>query len=167
MKKKVKTKKEKNKTRIFLLLQGVFVVGILFYLYFSSTPKAVLISGQSIVEPDISFSVSPGEKIIVSRDPEFINPIILEEGTELNLPPGVYYWKSKTLIRESEVKTFEIKENVGINLRIGDEKSILENSGNVEIDVEKQNKGITSGISLDVDESVEVEKEADYEAKKK
>jgi len=167
--KKNRKVEHKNKTRVFLIIQALFILAVLGYLYFSSAPKAVFISGQSIIEPDVSFEVvaGTGEKIIVSRDPNFRNPIILEEGSTTNLPPGLYYWKSKNWLRESVVKTFEIKENVGLNLRIGDEKSILENAGNVETVVIEKKSGITSGTSLDVGGSMEADEEADYEGTKK
>lgn len=160
MKNKIEIKT--NKTKVFFVAQAVFVLAIFVYLYFSLVPKAVFISGNSIVEPDISFEVGPGEQIIVSRDPEFENAIILEEGADISLPPGIYYWKSKNFLRESEVKTFEIESTVGLNLRVGDEKSILENSGNVDLEVKKTTGGITTSASLDVGESTEAQKEADY-----
>src|SRR3989344_829105 len=154
-----------NVEKVIVVAEAVLVLGIFSYLYFSITPEAISpISGKTILEPDFVFEISNGEQVIISKDLGFANFITLKEGSELDLPPGAYYWKVKNWLKESEVRSFTIESNVGLNLRNGYEKDVLENSGTVPVDVTKKKGGITSKIGVDVGESVEVEKdEAIYE----
>jgi hypothetical protein len=83
----------------------------------------------------------------------------LKEGSEITLPPGVYYWKVRSRFRESEVKSFTIKGHVGLDIKERSENYELENSGNVDLNVTRDKKGITSSMTLDVGELEEVEKD--------
>jgi hypothetical protein len=142
-----------------LLVETLFVFGVFVYLFFSMMPSAISpISGQVVSDPDFVFEIENGDQIIISRDVGFTNPIVLEEGSDILLPPGVYYWKVKGILRESEVKTFTIEGNVGLNLREGEVTDRLENAGNVDAEV---SGGITGTIG--VGESVEVEKDQSFE----
>lgn len=142
-----------------LMAEAIFVFGVFVYLFFSTTPNAISpISGQVVSDPDFAFEIENSDQIIISRDIEFTNPIILGEGDEILLPPGVYYWKVKGILRESEVKIFTIEGNVGLNLREGEATNRLENAGNVDAEV---SGGITG--TLGVGESIEVEKEQSFE----
>ncbi|MBI3623554.1 hypothetical protein HY212_05760 [Candidatus Pacearchaeota archaeon] len=146
--------------KAIILAEAVLVLGIFSYLYFSATPHAISpISGKTILEPDFVFEISNGEQVIISKNPNFENSIIMKEGSELNLLPGTYYWKVKNWIKESEVKSFTIDSNVGLNLRRGSNKDILENAGTVPVDVTEKKGGITSSTGIDVGNSIEVGKD--------
>lgn len=157
----------KNKmttTRKILIAEAVLVLGVFVYLYFSFSPHTYApVSGQTIFEPDFVFEIGNGEEIIVSRTPDFANPIILKEGSEVDLPVGTYYWKARNWLKESEVNTFTIESNVGLNLRAGYEKDRIENSGNVDIQVNEKKSGTITGVG--VGDSIEVNKSGEYEAK--
>lgn len=149
-------------TRKIMIAQAVLVLAVFVYMYFSFAPQTYApISGQSILEPDFVFEIGNGEEVILSNNINFDNPMFLKEGSEVDLPPGKYYWKVKNWLRESEVKSFTIESNVGLDLFEGIEKDRLENSGTVDIEVKEKKSGITGGIG--VGESVEVEKNGEFE----
>ena len=147
-----------NAEKKILLAEAVLVFGALAYLFVNMSPMAISpISGQTIFEPDFVFEIGGGEEILINTNIEFTNPMALKEGSELDLPPGTYYWKVKNWLRESEVKTFTIQSSIALNLREGDEKNILENAGNVDVNVEEKKGGITTNIELERGKSIEVE----------
>ncbi len=154
---------EKNQIDLekkIVIAETFLVAGIFVYLFFSMAPSAVSpIAGQVVSDPDFIFEIQNGDTIIISVDKEFTNPITLQEDSDITLPPGTYYWKVKNWLKESEIYSFTIQSNVGLNLREGEEKNRLENSGNVDIDVTKKQGGITSEIPLEVGTSTEVEKD--------
>lgn len=145
--------------RKILLMEGIFVVGALMYLFFASAPQGTGMTIGNVVDGPIEFRIENGDSILISRDAEFTNPIELQEGDEIFLVPGDYYWKVRGLMRESEVYTFSVKDKVGLNLREGEDNNLLENSGNVPIEVNK--KGITSDIPIEIEagSSEEVKKD--------
>jgi hypothetical protein len=158
---KIKSKMSLEKK--ILIAEAVLVLGILAYLFLLNSPEAISpISGQVVSDPDFVFEIENGDKVLISLDEEFTNPIILQEGDEITLPPRTYYWKVKSLFRESDVKTFAIEGQVGLNLRTGQEKNILENSGNVDVAVKKTKGGITTSIPLEVGASTEVDNNGVY-----
>jgi len=156
-------KNKKNKTKIFVGIEIVLVLAILFYLYFFANPTAYVISGESILDPDFVFEIEEDEEVWISSNEEFTNSIILKQDSEIQLPAGTYYWKIKNLLRESEVQTFTIESSVGLNLYNRGENYELENSGNVDLEVSGENSGITG--SLGVGDSIEVMEEDIYEGK--
>lgn len=150
--------KKLNTEKKVLLAEAILVFGALIYLFINMAPTAISpIAGQAIYEPDFVFEIGNGQEVLISKTLDFANPIVLKEGSELDLPPGTYYWKVKNWLRESEVKTFTIQSSVALNLRKGDEKNILENAGNVDLNLEKKKGGITTNVELKQGKSVEVE----------
>ncbi len=157
----METKNKINLEKKIVIVESIFVIGVLIYLFFSTSPSAISpISGQVVSDPDFIFEIENADKVIISKDVSFSNPIILEEGQEIILPPGIYYWKVKGFLRESEINTFTIESNVGLNLREGEKNNLLENAGNVDTQT-KSSSGITG--SLGVGESERVEKEESFE----
>lgn len=161
---------DKNKIkkieRIALGVQAILVLALLGYVYFSSVPEAgSVIVGKSILEPDIVLYVNQGEELYLSTNENFDNSLVVKEGDELQLPPGTYFYKVKNWLRESEVQTFTIESKVGLNLYNRPEGYELENSGNVDLDIQGEKSGITG--SLGVDESIDVKEDDTYEGKQK
>lgn len=161
--------KKISKTRKILIAEGVFVFGVLIFLFFSTAPNQIYpLHGMTIIEPDFVFEIENSEEVVISIDENFTNPIILKEGSDITLPPGVYYWKVKSRFRESEIKSFVIKGHVGLDLKDRGENYELQNSGNVDLNVTKKNESITSSIILDVAQSKEVEKDdSEYKGKQR
>ena len=162
-------KKKINKARKILIAEGIFVVGVLIYLFFSTAPSQIYpLHGMTIIEPGFIFEIENGEEVVISIDENFTAPIVLREDSDITLAPGTYYWKVKSEFRESEVKSFTIKGHVGLNLKEREENYELQNSGNIDLNVTKKKKGITSSMILDVGQSKEVEKDdSEYEGKQK
>lgn len=134
-----------NTEKKFLSLEGILIVGAIIYLFISSTPNAINpISGQVVSQPNFVFEIENSNTILISTDRDFANHFEIKEGEEITLPAGTYFWKVKGFLRNSEIQTFTIEGNVGLNLRQGDETDLLENSGNVDVKVSQG--GITSGI---------------------
>ncbi len=150
-----------------LIVETVFVVGILIYLLFSTMPSQIYpLHGMTIENPNFVFEIENGEKVILSVNENFENFITLEEGSDMILPPGDYYWKVRGRFgRESEVKIFSIQDSVGLDLRERKENYELENSGNVDLEVTKNEE---EEFDLEAGEYVEVEKDdSKYEGGRK
>jgi hypothetical protein len=165
MKENKLTKTEKK----VILAEAVLVFGIFAYLFFSTAPNQVYpIQGMTIIEPDFNIEIENGEQVLISTNENFTSTIVLDEGSEVTLTPGVYYWKVKSKFRESEVKSFVIESNVGLDIKERKENYELQNSGNVNLNVTKEKEGITSSLILDVGQSEEVEKDSsEYEGRQK
>ncbi len=163
-------KRENKKTSLekkIIIAEGIFVFGILIFLFFSTAPAQIYpLSGMTIIEPDFVFEIENSEVVVISIDENFTTPIILKEGDDVTLPPGVYYWKVRSKFRESEVKSFTIESHVGLNLKEREENYELQNSGNVELNVTKEKEGFTTSMTIDVGKSEEVEKDnSSYEGR--
>jgi len=156
-----------NKTQKIVIAEGIFIVGVLVYLFFSTVPTQVFpLHGMTIIEPNFVFEIENGEQVIISVDEQFTNLIILEEDSDVILPPGLYYWKVKGGFRESEVRNFIIQTHVALNLKEKGENYELQNKGNVDLNVTRKKPGLTTGIILEIGESEEVEKDdSKYEGK--
>jgi len=156
-----------NRTKKIIIGEGILIIGILIYLFFSTAPGQIYpLHGMTIIEPDFNFEIENGEVVMISIDENFTNPIILKENSDIFLPPGLYYWKVKSIFRESEIRNFTVQENVGLNLKERVENYELQNVGNVDLNVTRENKGVTSNTILDVGESKEVEKDnSSYEGR--
>ena len=167
MKQKMMEKKI-SKTKKIIVAEAIFVFGVLIYLFFSIAPTPIYpLQGLVIMEPDFTFEIENGEEIIISTDKNFTIPIVLKEGSDVTLPPGIYYWKVKSRFRESEIRNFTIRTNVGLNLKEKNESYELQNSGTVDLNVTKKKNGLTEiEIILDVGQSKEFEKDnSTYEGK--
>ena len=156
-----------NKTKKIVIAEGIFIVGVLVYLFFSTTPTQIFpLHGMTIIEPNFVFEIENGEQVIISVNEQFTNLIILEKDSDVILPPGLYYWKVKSRFRESEVRNFTIQTHVALNLKEKGENYKLENKGNVDLNVTRKKSGLTTGIILEIGESEEVKKDdSKYEGK--
>lgn len=147
-----------------LVVETIFVFGILIYLSFSTIPVQISpLSGMTIIEPDFVFEIENGDEVILSVDENFSNPVILTEDKEVKLAPGVYYWKVKNDFRESDVSMFTVESNVALNLYRKNDSYELRNVGNVDLNVTEKKEGITGGIILEINELKEVKGNATYE----
>lgn len=164
----MKTMKTKMKLeKKIVVTEAIFITGVLIYLFFSTAPTQIYpLQGMAIVEPDFIFEIENGEEVLISLNESFESPIILKEDSEITLPPGTYYWKVRSKLRESKVQSFVINSHVGLNLKEREANYELQNSGNVDINVTKNKEGMTTDIVLDVGQSKEVEKDdSEYEGR--
>jgi len=152
-----------------IIAQAVFVFGVFVFLFFSTTPNQIYpLQGMVVSEPDFVFEIENGEQVILAVDEGFTNLIVLEEGSDITLPPGTYYWKVKSKFRESEVQSFIIEGQVGLDIREREENYEIENSGNVDLNVNKEREEVIGNFKLNVGESIGVEKDdSNYEGGQK
>src|SRR3989339_869018 len=98
-----------NKTKKILIWEGIFIIGILVYLFFATAPKQIYpFSGMTISDQDFKFEIENAKMVILATNENLSNPIILSENTEITLPPGIYYWKVQDDLRESAIKNSTI-----------------------------------------------------------
>lgn len=150
-----------NKHMKIILIQAVFLIGILIVLYMLYPKASFELTGDVV-----NFKAENANLIIISENPDFSNPRYLEIGKDknvsFNLPPGIYYWKSSNGIVEGLKHEFKIESEVGLKInRNKDEnsenESELVNIGNVKINVTKTKEGVMVGhIILEPDESEEI-----------
>jgi len=146
--------------RKVLIVEAIFVVGVLVYLFFSTVPSQIYpLDGMTIINPNFNIEIENGEEVLLSLDEDFTNPIILREDSEINLPLGIYYWKVRNRFRESEVRTFTSEGYVGLDIKERPKNYELQNSGNVDLNVTRKNEGEISNMKIDVGKSAEVEKD--------
>jgi len=173
-----------TRARKILIAEGIFIFGVLIYLFFSTAPNQISpLQGMTIIEPDFVFEIKNGEEVVISTDENFTAPIIFGQDSDFNLPPGTYYWKvkskskicmfpllcsEKSKFRESKVKSFTIQGHVSLGLKEEGENYELQNSGNVELNVTKDNGGLITSMILDVGQLKQVEKDdSSYEGRQK
>lgn len=150
----------KSKTKKILVAEAVFVVGVFVYVFIATAPSQIYpFSGMSIIESDFAFEIENGEEVLISFDESFTEPIVLDGGSDVTFPPGIYYWKVRKGFRESEMKNFTIQGHVSLDIQERKENYELYNSGNVDLNVTKKKGRITNIIILDPGESEEIEKD--------
>lgn len=141
------------------MIELIFVLGALTYLFFSTTPKQIYpTAGMVITENNFNFEAENSNEIAISTTATFENEVILQNTKGITLPPGVYFWKTKSRFRESEVRNFTIQGNAALNLDDKNNSYNLENAGNVDLNVSK-NSGSSGYITLHVGDSKEVKKD--------
>jgi len=148
------------KTKTILIIEGVFLVLALSYLFFSTAPRQIYpLQGMSVSEQDFSFEIENSGEIMLSKDETFENYVLLKEGEEITLPPGIYFWKVRNGFRESEIKNFTIESRAGLNIKERGGKYEIENSGNVDLNVTKNDSLVSFNTLIHVGNSVEFEKD--------
>jgi len=142
----------KKRTKMIILVEAILVFGILGYLFFSTAPSQLYpLSGMIVIDNDFKFEIENSEKVMISSDKEFIDPIILSENDDVTLPPGVYYWKVKGLLRESDIMNFTIQGHVALTIKGNNNTYELKNSGNVDLNVTDEE--LVKSILLEIGES--------------
>lgn len=140
-----------------LIVEAVFVLGVFAYLFLAVPEQISPVSGKAITSSeDFVFEIANGEEIWISTSNAFVNPIVLKEGDEVTLPPGTYYWKIKGLIRDSEIKTFTIQALAGLDLNNKENSYGLENSGNLDLNVEKKKDSSITTFPIGAGEEIDV-----------
>ncbi len=147
------------------ILELIFVAASIFYIIASSSPHGIYpINGMVIDENSFNFEIQNGESILLSRNMDFRDAIELKIGEKVNLIPGEYFWKVKGKFRESEVKSFIVKERVEFRIEEGKEKKIV-NSGTVPF--KAKNLADLSEFVVKVGGSKEIERGIKYEVEEK
>lgn len=149
------------KTKLILIIEGIFLIGILAFLFFSTAPKQLFpLHGMAVSNQDFLFEIENSEEVIISPDEDFVNFITLRQGEEITLPPGTYFWKVRGVLRDSKVQNFTLISEASFNLRDKGELYEVQNSGNVDLNItKKQNETITLATIVEIGKSKEFEKD--------
>lgn len=134
-------------SKVFLVAQAVFILGIFFFVIFlspnASYPRDNTIVGYNVIE----FDFDNAEFILIDDSPDFTSPIKFDlkerNTTKILLEPGTYYWKSVGIL-ESTVRKFTISSEVGLELK----NQSLKNTGNVILNVTEETEGNASGLFI-------------------
>ena len=145
----------KTKTKVFIGIEVLIIVAIFSFIILNKPNLISPPSGFVIQDMNFSFDFENADQLIIATNPDFENPIILDETREIELPPGTYYWKAKGLLRESEIRDFTIVTHVAVRLGENGERYILSNEGNVDLNI---TSGENSSVAIIVGDSQEFEK---------
>lgn len=121
-----------------LILASVFVV--LWIIGFSNPQVIAPSNNYETFNRTVLFTIENGEKLLVSQDINFTEAkeYELNKNLSLNLKPGIYFWKVIG-IRESEIRTFTIKDSVILNVVKSEDGYDIVNAGSVNLNVEVYN----------------------------
>lgn len=151
----------KKSTKIILIIEALFLVGLLAFLFFYTSPKQIYpLHGMTISNQDFLFEIENSNEVVVSTDAGFTNYITLKEGEEITLPPGTYFWKVLGTLRESDVRNFTLESELALILREREGMYEIQNSGNVDMNLTKTQGGkIMLARILSIGDSEEFEKD--------
>jgi hypothetical protein len=158
-------KKKMNTAKKILILEGIFVLVVLAYVFFSTIPSQIYpLQGMAIKEP-FDFKIKHGDEILISNDKNFTDFLVLKEGDRITLGAGKYFWKVRNSFRESEVMNFSVEGNVALDLTELNDSYELINSGNVVLNVTKIGEEKKASIIIDIGDSKSVEKDTNENVK--
>jgi len=140
-------KKMTKMSKIFLVAQAIFILGVFFLVIFlspnASYPRDNTIVGYNI----INFDFDNAEFILIDDNSDFTSPIKFDlkeqNTTKILLEPGTYYWKSVGIL-ESTVRKFTIGSEVGLELK----NQSLKNTGNILLNITEETEGDVSGLFI-------------------
>ena len=142
-----------------IILQAVFIIGILLVLYLLYPKTKAEILGNTI-----AFDNDNAKFLIISENSDFSNAryIEIKENLSLSLKPGTYYWKTSNGVIESITRKFVIESEIGMKIDSNENESQIVNIGNVVMNVSKNKDGVMIGnIVLEPEEKEKIEN-ADY-----
>ncbi len=148
------------KHKVFIIVQLILVVGIIFGIFFLYPRASLELNGNTV-----RFSAGNAKLIVLSNSPDFSNPryIDIEDNVTFNLKPDTYYWKASNGIIESFSDEFRIESEVGLQILEKNDSYELKNVGDVKINVSRTSDGRFVGrIILEPEESEEIENEGVY-----
>lgn len=129
----VKMVKIKKIRKWFIMSELFLLAGFIIFLYFYSQPRLIAPSSGLIINDfDFHFEIENADKIVVARDADFKEPIIIEKGKEIIIVPGTYYWKAVSSWGSSEVRNFTITTSLILSLNDKGGVYGVVNSGNVD-----------------------------------
>jgi len=119
---------------VLIVISLVVVMGLIGY----ARPLVIApLDDYASTEGEILFSIEKADKLLIDDNLEFSSPTeyLLGDGLEINLDPGVYYWKAVGVV-SSKVRTLTINSEVNFELKeLGDGYGVV-NVGNVRLNVD-------------------------------
>ena len=146
-----------NLYKFDLALIGVSLVALIFVVGYAS-PLVIAPLDEYESDGEVLFEIEKADVLLIDDNVEFSSPdeYGVEEGLEIRLEPGEYYWKAVGAL-ESDVRSLTIKSVVDLELvRVGDGFGVV-NGGNVRLNVDVYDGGeLVDRVKLGVgDVSVE------------
>ena len=142
-----------------ILIVGSFISLIFLVGYVSPLVVAPLDNYESS-EREVLFLIGKADELLVDDNIDFSSPdrYRVEDGLEINLEPGEYYWKAVGIVN-SEVRTLTINSEVSLELRKSDGGNYeVVNAGNVRLDVDVYNgTELIDRMKLNIEEELESE----------
>ncbi len=125
----------KNSTKAILMIEAVFVIGVLAYLLSVKPIIVAPVSGHVISEGDFDFEFENARSVIISRNSEFKNKIEFDKDFAIKLSPGTYFWKARGWLRESEARNFTIASRLSLRLDELNGTLVIYNTGNLDVNI--------------------------------
>lgn len=148
-----------------IILQLVIIVGA-FVAVMLFAPKLDYPGDRVVFEDNIiEFRFRNANVILIDDNPEFSSAQTIDldnDFVKIRFKPGTYYWKAVGMF-ESSSQEFTIDSKVGLDLDEDDSK--LRNSGNVALNVSKEDEGGISGLAIldvEVEYPVDVDEKVGY-----
>jgi len=128
----------KYKIDLAIVLLSVFaLIGIVGY---AQLLVIAPLNDLETFDTSVLFSIEKAGSLIIDDNLDFTTPDEYEvkDGLELDLSPGVYYWKVRG-IGFSEIRTLTIKSKVSLKLVETEDDFVVINDGNMRLNLEVYN----------------------------
>jgi hypothetical protein len=131
-----------KKNKIIYALDFLIITGSAFLLIMLTGYTQPLVIGpidNFETSESVLFTIEKADKILIDKDIGFSNPKIYyaEDGLDINLEPGEYYWKAEGISGiETEIRKLTILSKIDLRLRQTSEGYEIANSGNVRLNVD-------------------------------
>lgn len=122
--------------KIDLVLISFSVITLLLLVGYARPLVISPINKYSSTDGKVLFLIKNANVILIDDNPDFTSPnkYIVNNGTEINLEPGKYYWEAVGVLG-SKIRTLTIKSKVSFRLiKMGDDFGVV-NDGNVGLNV--------------------------------
>jgi hypothetical protein len=120
---------------LIIILVSVFVLmGVVGY----ARPLVIAPIDEYVsIDGEVLFSFERAEVLLIDDNMDFTTPkeYAVEDGLEIDLDPGIYYWKVSGVLG-SEVRSLTIESRVELALIESDEGFSVVNAGNVRLNVD-------------------------------
>jgi hypothetical protein len=150
-----------NKHMKVIIMQSVFLIGVLIAIYFLYPKMNVDVNGDRVRFNSINAHV-----VMISENPDFSNPRYIDmneiENVSFGLNPGTYYYKASNGFISGFKKEFTIGSEVGMNLKKEGNETGLVNVGNVKINVTKKGGVMVGHIILEPEQEEKIEDSGQY-----
>jgi len=106
---------------------------------------------------NVLFSIENAGDLLIDDNMEFTTPdrYAVEDGMEINLMPGIYYWKAVGTL-SGDVRILTINSEVNLELRRDGEDYSVVNAGNVRLNVDVYNgTDLVDKVKVDVGEGAD------------
>ena len=147
--------KNKHIYAIDLVLIIGSLISVLFLVNYSTPLVISPLNNYETTETAILFSIEKADSILIDDNSDFTTPeeYSVSDGAEINLKPGIYYWKAVG-ISSSETRTLTINSEIDLRLEKLDNGNYdVVNAGNTRLNVEAYNgTKLVDEFKLDVSE---------------